>query len=154
MKNKKLHQPFHVKNPKTPARKPLIHISIAVTATITATLAFFPFNKKPIMISPLIGFHFGNNVVEPPPQTLPERIQPNQTTQERILDKVAEINRLNQILHGLPVLPLEARRPTSIEIKVPADVPIEEQQREQEKSLNQELQRLQTLLDARNLGKG
>jgi hypothetical protein len=46
------------------------------------------------------------------------------------------------------------RRPTSIEIKGPANVPIEEQQREQEKSLDQELQRLKALLDARNSGKG
>jgi hypothetical protein len=154
MKNKKLTRSFHMKNPKTPAQKPLIRISIAVTFTITATLTLFPFNKKPIIILPLIGFHFGNNVVEPPTQTFSETIHPNQATNERILDKVAEINRLTQMLHGLPVLPLEMRRPTSIEMNGPADIPVEERQRENEKSLDQELKRLQTLLNARNSSNG
>jgi subtilisin-like proprotein convertase family protein len=155
MKNKKTTRSFDAKNQKTPTRKPSIQVSIAITFTISTTLTLLLFSKETITILPMTGFHSNSqNFTESQKSTLSETIQPNQTTQERILDKVAEINRLNQILHGLPVLPLEMRRPTSIEIKSPANVPIEEQQRENEKSLDQELKRLQMLLQASSSNNG
>ena len=149
MKNKKLKRSFDTKNQKTPTRKPSIQVSIAITFTTSATLTLLLFSKETITISPVTGFHSdGQKFTESQKLVLSETIQPSQTTQERILDKVAEINHLNQMLHGLPVLPLEMRRPTSIEIKGPSSVPVEEQQREQEKSLDQELKRLRMLLKA------
>jgi hypothetical protein len=155
MKNKKPIRSFDMKNQKTPTRKPSIQISIVITFTISTTLTLLLFSKETITISPVAEFHSdAQNFTESQKSALSEIIQPNKTTQERILDKVAEINRLNQILQGLPVLPLEMRRPTSIEIKGPANVPIEEQQRENEKSLDQEFQQLKALLNARNSGKG
>lgn len=155
MKNKKPTHSFDAKNQKTPVRKPSIQVSIAITFTISTTLTLLLFSKETITISPVTGFHSdGQNFYESQKSALSETIQPSQTTQERILDKVAEINRLNQILHGLPVLPLEKRRPTSIEIECPANVPIEDQQRENEKCLDQELKRLQTLLKASGSSNG
>jgi hypothetical protein len=155
MKNKKPTLSFDAKNQKTPVRKPSIQVSIAITFTISTTLTLLLFSKETITISPVTGFHSdGQNFTESQKSALSETIQPSQTTQERILDKVAEINRLNQMLQGLPVLPLERRRPTSIEIECPANVPIEEQQRENEKSLDQELKRLQMFLKASGSNNG
>jgi hypothetical protein len=104
MKNKKPTRSFATKNKKTPMPKSSIQISIAITFTISTTLIFLFFSKETVTISPVTEFHSDSqNFIESQKSVLSETIQPSQTTQERILDKLAEINRLNQILQGLPV---------------------------------------------------
>jgi hypothetical protein len=160
MKNKTPVPQSRTKNRKTTTKKPTVQVSIAFTFTIGVTLTFLLFSRETIIISPTSVFQSDSNhhIAESSRPAFSEIIQPKsegiQAVLERILDKTAEINRLNQIIHGLPVLPLEMRRPTSIKMKGPADVPIEEQQREYEKSLDQELNRLQTIINARNAENG